>query len=142
MNSWGRCLELRGNGYIIVGAAHHVIGDTGFVNQGIVNNNFVFQRIQTIEAAMGGMDAEVGGRLPLLERFCPRAFIGMYTYSASQVGAATGVRGRFEAQLTERIALHASIQHDQLFRTHRVRRPGDPLWRARLSSRHSRRDLG
>ncbi|MBI3823050.1 MAG: inverse autotransporter beta domain-containing protein [Planctomycetes bacterium] len=113
----GRRLELRGNGYFIVGAGHHVVRDTDVVNLGIINNNFVSRRIRTIEAALGGGDIEFGGRLPFAERYCPRAFVGFYTYSAERIGVANGVRVRMEAQLSERVSLHAQVQNDQLFHT-------------------------
>lgn len=114
----GRCLEFRTNGYIIVGAAHRVVGDTGDVAQGvIVNNNFIFQRLRTIETPMGGIEVEAGGRLPCLDRYVPRAYIGFYNYSAEGVRPANGVRGRLEAQLCEGVSAHFSIQNDQVFRT-------------------------
>lgn len=114
----GQTLELRGNGYFIVGAAHHVIGDTGVVAQGvIVNNNFIFQRVQTVEAALGGVDIEIGGPLPVLERYWPRAYVGFYSYSADGIGVANGVRGRLQAQLGDRVSAHFVIQNDQLFGT-------------------------
>src|SRR5207253_1833784 len=54
---------------------------------------------------------------PVFHRFAPRAYIAFYSYSAEGVETANGVRGRFEAQLTERTSLHFSIQHDQVFHT-------------------------
>lgn len=111
-------LEFRANGYFIVGPAHRTVSDTGFVNTGIVvNNNFVLQRSQQTEIALTGAEAEIGGRLPFLDRFAPKAFAGYYTYSAEGIAVTHGVRGRFEAQVNERISLHAQVQHDYLFGT-------------------------
>lgn len=110
-------VEFRVNGYWIVGQAHRLVGDSGFNNIGIAANNFIFVRQQIIETAMGGVEVEAGGRLPFLDRFCPRLYAGFYSYSAANQQTANGVRGRFEAQLTERITLHASVQNDAVFRT-------------------------
>lgn len=114
----GRKWEFRSNGYLVVGAAHRVVSDTGVVSLGtIVSNNFVFQRVQTVEAALGGVDVEIGCRIPFLDRWAVRGYTGFYSYSAAQIGVANGVRGRLEAQLTERISLHLQGQRDQLFHT-------------------------
>lgn len=110
-------LEFRANGYVIIGAGHREIGDTGFVNQGITNGNFVTQRTQTLEVARGGGEIELGGRLPFLEQFVPRAYLGLYTYSAEGAQTANGVRGRLEAQVGRRVSAHFSLQHDRVYET-------------------------
>jgi hypothetical protein len=142
------CLEFRTNGYFIVGAGHRLIDDTGLVNIGIANNNFIFQRVQTIEVARGGIEVELGGRLPVFHRFAPRAYVSFYSYSAEGVETANGIRGRLETQVTERASLHFSIQHDQVFHTTVAggvsiafgapayqRRPGVPTWEDVLHQR-------
>ena len=112
-----RGLEFRMNGYWIVGAGHRLIGDTGVVNQGIANNNFIFQQTQTIEFARGGGEVELGGRIPGLDRFAVRAYGGFYTYSAEGAPTANGARGRLEAQLSERVSLHFAVQNDAVYNT-------------------------
>lgn len=112
-----RCVEFRANGYFIVGPSQRLIGDTGPVFQGIVNNNLVFQQQKTTEFAYSGLDAEAGILLPFLERYAPRAYLGAYSYWTPQTTTTYGARGRLEAQLSERIALHFSIQHDKVFDT-------------------------
>ncbi len=111
-------LEFRANGYFIAGPAHRVVGDTGFVNTGtIINNNFILQRSQQTEVALTGAECEIGGRLPFLDRFAPRAYLAYYTYSAEGIAVTHGIRNRVEAQLTERISLHFQAQYDHLFQT-------------------------
>jgi hypothetical protein len=110
-------VEFRTNGYFIVGAAHRVIADTGFVNRGVVNNNTVFQRLQTVETALGGLDAEIGCRLPFLDRYAARGYIGYYTYAAEGIPVLHGIRGRLEMQLSEQVSAHFSVQNDRLFDT-------------------------
>lgn len=114
----GRNLEFRTNGYIIIGAGHRLIGDTGRFPLGfIANNNFVFQQSQTVETAMGGVEVELGGRVPGFDRYALRAYGAFYHYSAEGIRPANGVRGRLEAQLSERISAHFIVQNDAVFRT-------------------------
>jgi len=117
LEALGKILEFRANGYFILGTQSQIIGDTGPVNVGVAGGNIVFNRTQFLEVARGGVELEVGVPAPLLEKFYSRAYLGFYSYSAPGVTTANGIRGRLESQLSDRIALHLSIQNDQVFNT-------------------------
>src|SRR5262249_46070649 len=91
--------EFRCNGYIIVGPAHKLTAQSEVAS--LVGNQLIIERLQTRDVAMGGIDAEVGGLLPILTRLSPRVFAGFYHYSAEGMPSVNGVRGRFEAWLTQ-----------------------------------------
>ena len=110
-------LEFRINGYFIVGPQVRTAGAPVLIDRGIINNNFTVQRLQATEHALGGLDTEIGGPLPVLERYIPRAYLGYYTYSSEGIDVTHGIRGRLEAQLSQRASLHFAIQHDRLFDT-------------------------
>jgi len=128
--------ECRVNGYIIVGPAHKLIAESDVGS--LVGNLLILDRFQTREVAMGGLDAEIGALLPILPQFSPRVFAGYYHYSAQGMPSVNGIRGRFEAWLTQNVSLHAAIQNDTVFDTTvsggfaihfggaRVRRDGGP----------------
>lgn len=109
--------EFRSNGYIIVGPAHRLVGDTGRNNQGIVGNNFVFAQQQQVEFAYTGLDAEFGVRLPWFERILPRVYVGAYSYFADGETTTYGARGRLEVQLGRRVTAHFQVQNDKVFDT-------------------------
>ncbi|MBX9679383.1 MAG: inverse autotransporter beta domain-containing protein [Gemmataceae bacterium] len=100
----GERLEFRSNGYFVLGAGHRTIGVPGTPG--------AFR-----EVAYSGADAEVGGRLWGLDLIKTRAYIGYYMYAAEESPTAHGIRGRFETDLTSRLSLHGSIQHDRVFDT-------------------------
>lgn len=109
----GRNWETRGNAYIPVGP--QIFPASPFFNPRYVRTNITLDRI--FESAMGGVDVEVGRRLPILDRFEPRAYLGYYHYSNDQVQSANGIRGRLEAFLTDKVSVYAQVQNDALFNT-------------------------
>lgn len=107
--------EARCNGYFIVGPDRKLAAESFFFYQR--GNQLVLDHFQTHDVAMGGLDVEVGGPLPVLDRLAPHAFIGYYHYSAEGMPSANGIRGRLEAWLTSNISLHFAVQHDRIFDT-------------------------
>lgn len=107
--------EFRCNGYIIAGTQQKLTGD--IVVPAIIGNQLVLDRIRTFEVAMGGLDAEIGMRVPVLSQFDPRVYAGVYHYSAEGMQSANGVRGRLEAWLTDNCSVHFAVQNDGLFDT-------------------------
>jgi hypothetical protein len=106
---------LRCNGYIVVGDDRHLAAES--FTTSIVGNQLFFERAQLFDVAMGGLDVEIGGLLPVLPQLSPRAFVGYYHYSAEGMQSANGVRGRFEAWLCDNCSLHFAIQNDAVFDT-------------------------
>ncbi|MFO0866614.1 MAG: inverse autotransporter beta domain-containing protein [Gemmataceae bacterium] len=100
----GERFEFRSNGYFVLGAGNRTFGTPGLAG--------AFR-----EVAYSGLDAEVGGRLWGLDLIKTRAYVGYYMYGADEAATAHGIRGRFETDLTQRLSLHGSIQHDRVFDT-------------------------
>jgi hypothetical protein len=107
--------EVRCNGYFIVGPHEQVASDS--FDAAIVGNQMVVDRMRIFDTAMGGVEAEVGAFLPVLPEFSPRAYVGIYHYSAEHMQSATGIRGRIEAWLGTHCSIHFAIQHDDVFNT-------------------------
>lgn len=116
----GKFLEFRCNGYFIIGPDRRPVFDSGVVNQGVVNGNFVLNRTQIFEVARDGVEAEIGGGLPFTAQWpvYPRFYVGAYSYYQDRgLQTANGVRGRAEIQVGKRISLHFAIQNDAVFDT-------------------------
>ena len=107
--------EARCNGYIIVGDHQKLVAESFATS--IIGNQAFLDRFRTFDVAMGGVDVEVGTLLPILPRISPRAFVGFYHYSAEQMQSVNGIRGRFEAWLTDNCSVHCAVQNDAVFDT-------------------------
>jgi parallel beta-helix repeat protein len=112
----GEFLEFRLNTYTILGRRQTYLGNT-FANPVFVARNIALDRLDYYETALGGLDLEAGGRIPILRRFDPRAFVGYYHYSGSNTQSVNGIRLRGEAWLTDRVTAHVSLQNDARFDT-------------------------
>ncbi len=108
--------DARLNGYIPFGDKEK-LADTG-VTPSVTGTTIQLNAFDLVEKAVGGMDIEFGGKIPVLED--TRAYIGVYHFDASGVDNVTGPRARIETRIHDldflgagsRLTLGAEIQHD------------------------------
>ncbi|MEM9703930.1 MAG: inverse autotransporter beta domain-containing protein, partial [Planctomycetota bacterium] len=123
--------EARGNVYLPLGDQRGEFFNSGLFNLRFVRNFIEADRVRGVETSLGGFDFEVGGEL-LRRRdpgcdetddeasrwdFNPRGYLGGYHFSARDTRTVNGVRGRFEAFLSDRITVQGAVQHDVVFDT-------------------------
>jgi Inverse autotransporter, beta-domain/Right handed beta helix region len=116
IESLGRYLDFRANGYIPVGRTEPVnavtYADPTFFNHFILLNQNTF-----FDAAMSGFDSEVGGWVPYLGGYGLRAYAGIYEYQASNTRSTTGGHLRLEERVTDNLDLNLTVNSDRVFGT-------------------------
>lgn len=115
--SLGTWIDFRANGYIPFGTDSNlvgssIVGDPFFSGSGL----FVNQR-QLTESAYRGVDAEIGGPLPLLGRYGVSGYVGGYWLDSKTDETAAGPRVRFEANITDGMRVSVTASDDQVFGT-------------------------
>jgi trimeric autotransporter adhesin len=128
VESLGEVWDFRINGYLPL-TSRQLVDEQG-IGTGKVRVSTQFQdhllllsqeRQQTIartwEAALGGLDAEVGGRLAHWQGGDLRGYGGLYFYDAAGTEGTLGWRLRLEGRATDDIRLGVSLQDDDKFGT-------------------------
>ncbi|RUS95588.1 hypothetical protein DSM106972_089440 [Dulcicalothrix desertica PCC 7102] len=111
--------DLRINGYLPLGETRNQIGQFYFGDPFFKQNNIVIQQANLFEAALHGIDAEVGTRLTKIGSGDLRGYAGIY-YLGNDNKEAFGWKARVEARPTKFLSLGASLQNDSLFDTRAV----------------------
>lgn len=132
LESLGEVWDFFFNAYIPIGNSQQLVDktrfDTGYnTASGFQGNRLMLssrreERItRTYEAALFGLDAEIGAKLAEWENGGSlRAFGGLYFYDAAGSDAALGWRLRLEARPTQNVTLGLALQDDDLFGTNVV----------------------
>ena len=105
VETMGRWLDARANAYVAAGPQTTKTNDYFIcapVFQGI---NILAPHVIDTESALTGMDAEVGGGVPLLARWGIRAFGGGYGYHGDKVGSFGGGMARIQARINNNVDL-------------------------------------
>lgn len=115
MESLGKYLDFRANGYFVAGDESVLLEDR-LVGDLALRGNSVFRiRNQSRDNAYGGADFEVGGPLPILGRRGINLYGGGY-YLDSEYGHETvGFSARFEALITESATVNVNYTNDDTF---------------------------
>ena len=117
LESLGRYLDARFNAYLPVSDSSitqsSAIGNDPFFRR----NNIIFNRTRMIETAYKGVDAEVGGPLPLLGRYGFRGYLGAYYLDGNGDQDAGGFKGRIEADITSDWTMSLTVSDDRTFGT-------------------------
>lgn len=120
--SLGSWMDVRVNGYIPFGTTSNLVGDTTVPGSldtrtiGGVSQLSVLQR-QLTESAYRGLDAEIGGPLPLLGRYGVSGYVGGYWLDSKTDEVAAGPRMRFEANVTDNVRVSMIASKDPVFGT-------------------------
>lgn len=117
LETLGPILDFRANAYIPVGQERNETFGV-FVNDPTFRGfNIVLTHMTSTEVLLGGMDMEVGGRVPFLGRYGVRAYSGSYFLSGETVGGFMGVKARVSADISDNLSLNVWVQNDKEFKT-------------------------
>ncbi len=120
--SLGTWMDVRVNGYIPFGTTSNLVGDSTVPGSldtrtiGGISQLSVLQR-QLTESAYHGLDAEIGGPLPLLGRYGVSGYVGGYWLDSKTDEVAAGPRVRFEANVTDSMRVSMIASKDPVFGT-------------------------
>jgi hypothetical protein len=92
-NKW----DFRVNGYLPIGDQRQQVAES-FSNPNFEGNFLLLDRDRRFEAAVGGLDLEVGTQLARLGEGDLRGYGGVYYYNAPGGNDGFGIRGRLEAR--------------------------------------------
>ncbi|WP_010585564.1 beta strand repeat-containing protein [Schlesneria paludicola] len=117
LESLGRYVDYRINGYLPVSSADHVLNSSLVGTAALFGNGIGLLRTNTVEQAFSGLDAEMGGPTPFLGRYGLNAYLGGYYYmgSGANAGSFTGVSGRIQAQINEDVSFGVQVTNDHMF---------------------------
>lgn len=111
----GQYLIGRVNGYFDVNSNEAVVSNNLSGNAVYSANRIVLDRVLRSESSYGGVDAEIGGPLPVLGKFGIDAFVGGYYYSSDSDKSASGVKFRAEANINDWWQMGVSYAKDSVF---------------------------
>lgn len=115
MESLGKYLDFRANGYVVTGDDSFLMTDNVVGDLRLSGSNVYRVRNQTRENAYSGVDAETGGPLPYLGRRGINGYVGGY-YLDNDTGFSTvGVSARVEALITESVTANFRYTQDDTF---------------------------
>ena len=116
--SLGRFFDFRANGYFPLSNEFHTVSDrTDYSNPQFGGFNVLVDRTRIFESNYRGVDAEVGGPLPVLGRYGARGYMGIYHWSSETDADTTGWKARVETQVTDDLMIGVSVSDDSLFGT-------------------------
>ncbi len=114
--SLGNWVDFYINGYLPVGTDKNVIS-TRFQNPIFTGNAVMLDRIDNIESSYAGLNAEIGGPLPLLGRYGFRGYVGGYYFQADDDQNFAGTSVRIDAQVTDDVVIGINVTNDRVFET-------------------------
>ncbi|MEP3479411.1 MAG: right-handed parallel beta-helix repeat-containing protein [Fuerstiella sp.] len=115
VESLGRYLDFRANGYVVTGDDSFLLSDT-LIGDLVLSGNGAFQvRNQTRENVYSGFDAETGGPLPGLGRRGINGYVGGYYLNNDTGFESVGVSARVEALITESVTANFRYTNDDTF---------------------------
>ena len=113
--SLGNIWDLRANGYVPLDSGRALAGFSS--SNPYLADTSIYYDINgfAVEVPQYGMDAEVGYRLPVLQRHADaiRVFGGGYHFFRNDTDNVTGFRVRTEAQINSAFSVGARFQHDE-----------------------------
>jgi len=117
IESIGRWVDFRANGYIALGNTTNLLSQqlTGVVTPS--GTGFLAQARQQVESSYSGLDAEIGGPLPVLGRYGIEAYVGGYYFQSDDDEDISGVSVRIAAHATDDLDLGINVTNDQVFDT-------------------------
>ncbi|MCA9015505.1 MAG: inverse autotransporter beta domain-containing protein, partial [Planctomycetaceae bacterium] len=111
----GQYLTGRVNGYFPINNGEIVISNNLTGGAYFQSNRIFLDRARRSESSYGGVDAEIGGPLPVLGKFGIEAFVGGYYYNSDHDKSAAGAKFRAEANINDWWQLSVSYAKDSVF---------------------------
>ncbi|MCA9063194.1 MAG: right-handed parallel beta-helix repeat-containing protein, partial [Planctomycetaceae bacterium] len=117
LESLGKYVDWRANGYVMAGKDSVLITDQMIGNLSLTGNTVNRIRHQTRENAYSGFDTELGGPLPILGRYGMNMYAGLYYLTNDKGFDTTGFQARWEALVTESVTVNTYLTSDDTFGT-------------------------
>ncbi len=114
VESLGKYLDFRANGYAVVGDDTNVISNQLVGDPAFVGHNILVTRERGIETAFDGFDVEAGGPLPFLGHYGLNGYVGGYYLDSDTAGDTVGVSARFEALINDFTTANFTYTNDDL----------------------------
>ncbi|MEZ6033072.1 MAG: hypothetical protein R3C17_08280 [Planctomycetaceae bacterium] len=115
--SLGKYLDFRLNGYQVVGDDSMLLSSNLSNTLRLMGNSAYKTRSQVLDNAYSGLQAEVGGPLPVLGQYGLNMYVGGY-YLNNDVGDDTpGFQARWQALITESLRVNTYLTSDDTFGT-------------------------
>lgn len=111
----GQYLTARVNGYFPINNDQVVVSNNLTGGAFFQSNRIILDRNLRTESSYGGVDAEVGGPLPVLGKFGIDAFVGGYYYNSDHDKSAAGAKFRAEANINDWWQMSVSYAKDSVF---------------------------
>lgn len=111
----GQYLTTRVNGYFPINNNEIIISNNLSGSAYFQSNRIFLNRTRRSESSYGGVDAEVGGPLPVLGKFGIDGFVGGYYYNSDHDKSAAGVKFRAEANINDWWQMSVSYAKDDVF---------------------------
>tara|TARA_R110002095_G_scaffold195835_1_gene174549 strand:- start:5965 stop:10815 length:4851 start_codon:yes stop_codon:yes gene_type:complete len=111
----GQYLTSRINGYFPINNNEVVVSNNLTGGAYYESNRIYLNRARLSESSYGGVDAEVGGPLPVLGKFGIDAYVGGYYYNSNDDKSAAGVKFRAEANINDWWQMSVSYAKDDVF---------------------------
>lgn len=115
--SLGNWIDFRANGYIPFGTESNLISNSIVGSPFFSGSSLLVNQRQVIESAYRGVDAEIGGPLPMLGRYGVSGYVGGYWLDSKTDKVAAGPRVRFEANVTDGARVSVTASDDPVFGT-------------------------
>jgi hypothetical protein len=116
LENYGDVMDLRFNAYVPVGDTEQVFTDR-LTNPRFVGNDLLFDRVEGIGQALGGIDYEIGFLLPSdrLQDHNLRWYVGGYHFAGDGVDPIHGFKTRLQGTITPSIETQAEFTTDREF---------------------------
>ncbi|QDT93058.1 right-handed parallel beta-helix repeat-containing protein [Gimesia algae] len=111
----GQYLTTRVNGYFPINNNELIISNNLSGSAYFQSNRIYLNRTRRSESSYGGVDAEIGGPLPVLGKFGIDGFVGGYYYNSDHDKSAAGVKFRAEANINDWWQMSVSYAKDDVF---------------------------
>lgn len=115
--SLGKYLDFRVNGYQVVGDDSNLISSNLASTLRLMNNSAYKVRNQVLDNAYSGIQAEVGGPLPILGRYGLNMYVGGYYLNNDAGDDTPGFQARWQALITESLRVNTYLTTDDTFGT-------------------------
>lgn len=114
--SVGKFLTYRVNGYVPLDYEGETVASGQVGDPFFRGNNILFLDRTLTRYQYGGVDAEVGGPLPLIGKYGLSGFLGGY-WLTSDRDDAVGFKGRLEANINDDLQIGGKLTTDEIFET-------------------------
>lgn len=115
--SIGRWVDMRLNTYFAMGDETTILAETPTGNVTPVQNGFLVEVAQRVEAAYNGVSFEVGGPMPILGRYGFEGYVGGYHFWSDAGEDATGYSLRTAIHASDDVRLDVQVTNDNVFNT-------------------------